>query len=167
MPMPTERQRRLYRAGQSLLALSQGAKPGPDGCAPRFDNNAGGLEACGYLWTGCRVYGLPVDSGVAIGVGVTFALPPANPTKPFLPQLFSVPDDRAPSFLINNIEIGTNGQLVAAGAQSAVVYSDVSVNNLLNLDPCGPGVPIVVTVTNIGLAPLRFLATFFGTALAA
>jgi len=166
-------------AGARRYAGQEGMQA-PGGCAvPAFNAFGAGMPgqpspyACPpghmpYICAPCRVYGLPIDSGVVIGIGVTLQLPAASPQKPFLGQLLIIPSTFAPFFVLNSFFVGTNNQMVANGAQPCEPYSEVSVNNILNLDPAGPGVDIILTVTNIGGAvPLerRFRATLFGTAI--
>ena len=121
-----------------------------------------------WICAPCKVYGMGVDSGVDIAIGATLQLPGIGAQKPFLAQLLIVPSELAPFFTLDRIEVGTNNMMVASAPQPASAYSEVSVNNILNLDAMGPGINFILTVTNIGgPVPLarRFRAAIFGTAI--
>lgn len=160
-----DRARRLYRSGQQLI--EQAYQADASACPPRYDNNVNGLGACGVdTATGCRVYALPINSALAIVAGATVTLPGATPQKPMKPLKFTVASFLGAIFTIDRIEIGSNGQNIGPGAVPAQIFSEVSTWNLGNYDPVGPGVDIILTITNTSLVDTRFFSNFWGIALA-
>lgn len=153
------------RAGQDGGALALASPPAS--CGP-YGLSAVVASGCdlpnGYL-SGCRVYGIPLDSNTNVLPGATVQIT-ARPQKVFVPQLLVVDGTRAPNFLITAPSIGVDPQTVQLGQFSAVLFSEVAVNDLGNMDPIIPGQELTIAVQNaFGLAPagVRFLGMIWGT----
>ena len=88
------------------------------------------------------------------------------PQAAFKIQRVVVSSAVAPFFLVAII-IGARPQTVNGdgGQVSAVLYSEVAQNTLLDFDTIQPGITLTLTVTNIDSSPHRFDASFIGAAL--
>lgn len=155
----------------SMAARSRRNSGAEEDCPVPRGPGAPAEELCApaYWRCGCRIWPLPFDSnnvaaaagGVPAGVRVRI---PAEPQRPFLAESMLVPDTLAPFFDIDDIRVGTTSQLVFDGAQAAQNYTQDAVNNFLNLQPAGPGLNVILDVTNNDVVARRFQATMFGRA---
>ena len=101
----------------------------------------------------------------AIVAGATVTLT-GIPQAAFKIQRVIVSSAVAPFFLVA-ITIGARPQTVNGdgGQVSAVVYSEVAQNTLLDFDTIQPGISLSLNVTTIDCSAHRFDATFIGAAL--
>jgi hypothetical protein len=102
----------------------------------------------------------PLGLGItAVGIGAT-AIIAVNPQLPFKLLRLST---AVAGFTIDNIQIGTTSQFVAAGAIPSEVFAPNAIGVALRGDTAVPGVQIQITVTNTGLAIANFTGALFGT----
>lgn len=131
---------------------------------------------------------LPLDSGVQIKPGEC-AMIPARPLLPFRGDRLAVWSMVAPSFLIEGLRVGNRVVGVRSGTMPADAFAtrldllpmldqqlsrdgfvEVRVSRkaeecfgqLLAFPLCPVGQEIVVTVTNVSVEPLRFVAVILG-----
>lgn len=93
-----------------------------------------------------------------VGIGAT-AVITVNPQLPFKLIRLSTP---VVDFDIENIQIGTVSQFVAAGAVPSEVFAPDATGVELKGDTAVPGVAIQITVTNLGAAAQDFRGAFLG-----
>jgi hypothetical protein len=98
---------------------------------------------------------------LAIAAGATATIN-AQPQVTFRPERFVVPRLVAPSFLINQIVIGKNPQLVAVGQVPADAFTEDSVETGLGLDTANVGQLISLQVQNATAAVADFRAVMIG-----
>lgn len=116
------------------------------------------------LPTRSRLLPLGLDSGaVAIAAGAAANIA-VVPQKPFRPERLVVEPVGAPSFLINNVMVGTDSQFVTAGAIPAAIFIPGAFGVGLKGDTANIGITITVAVTNFSAAAARFLGALLGTA---
>lgn len=93
-----------------------------------------------------------------VGIGAT-AVITVNPQLPFKLVRLSTP---ATGFMIENIQIGTVSQFVAAGGVPSEVFAPDANDVDLKGDTAVPGVAIQITVTNNNVAAADFNGAFLG-----
>lgn len=160
------------RSGQGVAVPSDYGMSVHGGACDPFVNRANpyaNVEGCWPYGQNeiCRDYYIGFDSTevipapglVPVGTQITVS---ANPQKGFVGKRLIVPSTIGASFTIDNLIVANVPQNVAAGGVSAVTFSEVGVGVALSLDPAGPGTLIQLIVTNVGPAPVRFLATLIG-----
>lgn len=98
---------------------------------------------------------------LAIAAGGTATIN-AQPQVTFRPERFIVPRSIAPSFVINQIVIGKNPQLVAVGQVPADTFTEDSIDSGLGMDTANVGQLISLQVQNISGGPQDFRATMIG-----
>ena len=118
-----------------------------EGCEPR------GKKVCGlpvgvYMRAGCRIWGLPFDSGETLIVAGASRVITARPQYPFVGEVLVIPSATGP-WTVNDIKIATQSQLLAEGSQHSDVYSEISQQNWLNMDFADAGIEVKLDVTNI------------------
>lgn len=82
-----------------------------------------------------------------------------NPQLPFKLMRLSTPSTNV---VVDNIQIGTVSQFVAAGGIPAEVFAPNAIGVDLKGDTAVPGVQIQITVTDISAAANTFTGAFFG-----
>jgi hypothetical protein len=100
-----------------------------------------------------------------LGLGVTALLANATAVLTVTPQLpFKLMRLSTPSvgITIDNIQIGTVSQFVAAGGVPSECMAPLAIGSELKGDTCVPGVQIQITVTDVSAAPNTFRAALFG-----
>jgi len=100
-----------------------------------------------------------VQLAVPAGATVTII---AQPQLTFRPERFVVPRLVAPNFLINQIVIGKNPQLVSVGQIPADAFTEDSVDTSLGLDTANVGQLISLQVVNATIAAADFRAVMIG-----
>lgn len=101
----------------------------------------------------------PLGLGItSVGAGAT-AIIAVNPQLPFKLLRLST---AITGFTIDNIQIGTTSQFVAAGAIPSEVFAPNAMGVDLKGDTAIPGVQIQITVTNTGAAAANFTGALFG-----
>lgn len=100
-----------------------------------------------------------VQLAVAIGGVATIT---ASPQVTFRPERFIVPRSIAPNWLINQIVIGKNPQLVSVGQVPADTFTEDSIDTGLGMDTANVGQLISLQVQNISGAIADFRATMIG-----
>lgn len=104
----------------------------------------------------------PLGLGVtAIAAGTT-AVINVNPQLPFKLQRISCESVAAAGLVIDNIQIGTVSQFVAAGAIPVEVFAPDATGVELKGDTAVPGVAIQITVTNPTAGALNFTGALLG-----
>lgn len=107
---------------------------------------------------------LGFDSGavlIAAGAAGNIA---QNPQVPFKGTRLAVAASIAANFVITDIRVGKDSQLVAAGNMPAETFGQTAQGMQIDLDTCQVSMQIRLDFTNIALAPARFLATIVGSA---
>lgn len=100
-----------------------------------------------------------------LGLGITNVLAGAtaiiavNPQLPFKLMRLST---AVAGFTIDNIQIGTTSQFVAAGAVPSEIFAPNAIGVDLKGDTAVPGVQIQITVTNTTVAAANFTGALFG-----
>jgi len=87
-----------------------------------------------------------------------------RPQVPFRPERFIVPSAFAPNFVINDLRIGKNSQLVTAQAVPAQAFQEDATNTPLGLDTAQVSQDITINVSNVSGAPADFRAALIGPA---
>lgn len=101
----------------------------------------------------------PLGLGVVnIGAGATVIIR-ANPQLPFMLETVKTPTT---GMTIDNIQVGTVSQFVAAGAVPTEVFAPDAVAVQLKGDTAVPGVDVAITVTNLGIAAADFSGALIG-----
>lgn len=104
----------------------------------------------------------PLGLGVtAIAAGTT-AVINVNPQLPFKLQRISCESVAAAGLVIDNIQIGTVSQFVAAGAVPVEIFAPDATGVELKGDTAVPGVAIQITVTNPTAGALNFTGALLG-----
>jgi hypothetical protein len=111
-----------------------------------------------------RDYPIGFDSGTPIDAGGTLSIT-VQPQVLFRAERFVVPSDIAGQFLINDIKVGKDSMLAAAGSLPARAFDERAVGVRMMLATSQVSQQIIVSVTNIGGAPQRFNAVIFGKAI--
>lgn len=106
---------------------------------------------------------LGFDSGAAGVAALATANITANPQKVFRPERIAVNSAIAASFTLNILLIGTNNQLIGAGAVSCDTFSTLAVATRMKMDTAQINSTITMNVTNLTGGALRFLASLIGT----
>ncbi len=106
---------------------------------------------------------LGFDSVVTVGPGETLPVN-SQPQQPFQGNRLLVPSAIAAFFLIQDIKIGNKSQLVSSTAVSAQGFSEVGVDDNVQLDKAQTSQFITLSVTDTDAVAHRFTATLFGTA---
>ena len=93
-----------------------------------------------------------------------------QPQVSFQPERLFIPAPVAQHFVVNDIKVGKNSQIIGSGAISAMAFSDADMDASdrlgLRLDPCPLGKEIVISVTNIDQVQQHaFQGAIFGTAM--
>lgn len=101
-----------------------------------------------------------VQTGIAASALATITVQPQIPFKGYR---LSVPAQFAPFFVLVDIRVGKDSQLVAPGAVPATSFSEVATGDNVSMDTASVGQLITVQVQNIdAAAPHDFRATLFG-----
>lgn len=114
--------------------------------------------------TKSREYPLGFDSGAVLILAGANATITQNPQVPFKGRRITVAASTAASFVITDIRVGKNSQLVATGNIPAETFSQTAQGVQMSLDTCQVSMQLQILITNISLAPARFLATIIGDA---
>lgn len=143
--------------------------PGP--CPPYCDVDRQsfiqqGIDPKGYGVTGmcspkARYFPLGfAQDGVAAGATVVVT---QSPQQMFRGERLVIPSNIGIFFDVVDITIGNKPQLVATGANSGVVFSEVATDGIkMNLDTAQPGIDILLRVTNTSQEEQDFRATLYG-----
>lgn len=110
-----------------------------------------------------REYVIGFDSTTTVAAAAQATIT-ARPQVPFRGERLIVPSDIAGSFVIDDIRVGKNSQLVAAGAIPARTFEQTGVGVRLRLDTCQVSMDLILQVTNISGGALRFRASMIGLA---
>lgn len=114
--------------------------------------------------TKSRQYTLGFDSGAGVNAGAQAQIT-TRPQVLFRGERLIVPSDIAGVFTVDDIKIGKNSQLAAAGSIPARVYQEDGVGVRLMLDTCQVAMDVTLLATNVGGAPTRFRAALIGSAI--
>ncbi len=106
-----------------------------------------------------QVIGYDSTSTIAAAASSTLT---QRPQTIFRPERLVVPATIALAFLITDIKVGKNSQLVAAGSIPAAAFSEASTAVSLKMDTCPVGGDISLSVTNFSAGAVRFLGALFG-----
>lgn len=87
-----------------------------------------------------------------------------QPQVIFRPERLVVPSNLAVDFLITDIKVGKNSQLVSTGALPAVMFTEVAFGVRLKMDTCQISMFVTVAVTNQNPAARNFQGGIVGPA---
>lgn len=104
---------------------------------------------------------LNFDTVATVAAGANVQLV-SRPQVVFRPERLLIGGAFAPSFIINDIKVGKNSQFVNSAAAPGDAFGPTAFGVELQLDTCQISMDIVLDVTNISGAALRFIATMFG-----
>lgn len=114
--------------------------------------------------TKSREYPLGFDSGATLILAAAAGTITQRPQVPFKGKRIAVAASTAASFVITDIRVGKNSQLVASGNIPAETFAQTAQGVSMSLDTCQVSMDLQILVSNISLAPARFLATIIGDA---
>ena len=153
----------------AFVGLSRGAKAGIAAAAA-----AAGLSVAAYLAlkkrkqsaaqalmqrrvsAGALLRGVPPRNSreYALGLGSTSVSGSSSaninvqPQVIFRPERLVIPSNLAVDFLITDIKVGKNSQLVSTGALPAVMFTEVAFGVRLKMDTCQISMFVTLSVTN-------------------
>jgi len=87
-----------------------------------------------------------------------------QPQVIFRPERLVVPSNLAVDFLITDIKVGKNSQLVSTGALPAVMFTEVAFGVRLKMDTCQISMFVTISVTNQNPAARNFQGGIVGPA---
>ena len=87
-----------------------------------------------------------------------------QPQVIFRPERLVVPSNLAVDFLITDIKVGKNSQLVSTGALPAVMFTEVAFGVRLKMDTCQISMFVTVAITNQNPAARNFQGAIIGPA---
>jgi hypothetical protein len=87
-----------------------------------------------------------------------------QPQVIFRPERLVVPSNLAIDFLLTDIKVGKNSQLVSTGALPAVMFTEVAFGVRLKMDTCQISMFVTVSVTNQNPAARNFQGGIVGPA---
>jgi hypothetical protein len=87
-----------------------------------------------------------------------------QPQVIFRPERLVVPSNLAIDFLITDIKVGKNSQLVSTGALPAVMFTEVAFGVRLKMDTCQISMFVTISVTNQNPAARNFQGGIVGPA---
>ena len=87
-----------------------------------------------------------------------------QPQVIFRPERLVVPSNLAIDFLLTDIKVGKNSQLVSTGALPAVMFTEVAFGVRLKMDTCQIAMFVTVSVTNQNPAARNFQGGIVGPA---
>tara|TARA_R100001244_G_scaffold132394_1_gene108869 strand:- start:14648 stop:15295 length:648 start_codon:yes stop_codon:yes gene_type:complete len=111
--------------------------------------------------TKSREFAIGFDSGTTIAAGASATLT-QRPQIIFRPERIVVPASLASFFLINDVKVGKNSQLVSAGAIPAATFSETAFGVRLKMDTVQISQDLIMLVTNIDVGAQRFLGAMIG-----
>lgn len=133
-----------------------------DGNAPGGDCRTGGLEVRNDgCPEGMRIWPLGFDSGEDIPVGGTVTIE-GEPQELFRGKAVAWPSANAEDFVIEEMKVGTQSQMLDDTPVPAQVFSEVSEHTCIQFDTSQPGIKHMFRVTNIGTTAQRARFAVFG-----
>jgi len=87
-----------------------------------------------------------------------------QPQVIFRPERLVVPSNLAVDFLITDLKVGKNSQLVSTGALPAVMFTEVAFGVRLKMDTCQISMFVTISVTNQNPAARNFQGGIVGPA---
>jgi hypothetical protein len=87
-----------------------------------------------------------------------------QPQVIFRPERLVVPSNLAVDFLITDIKVGKNSQLVSTGALPAVMFTEVAFGVRLKMDTCQISMFVTISVTNQNPSARNFQGGIVGPA---
>jgi hypothetical protein len=122
--------------------------------------------------SGALLRGVPPRSAreYALGLGSTSVSGSSSaninvqPQVIFRPERLVVPSNLAVDFLITDIKVGKNSQLVSTGALPAVMFTEVAFGVRLKMDTCQISMFVTISVTNQNPAARNFQGGIVGPA---
>ncbi len=87
-----------------------------------------------------------------------------QPQVIFRPERIVVPSNLAVDFLITDLKVGKNSQLVSTGAIPAVVFTETAFGVRLKMDTCQISMFVTVSITNQNPAARNFQGAIIGPA---
>ena len=121
--------------------------------------------------SGCQEFSNATSKEYALGLGFTAvaANSSANinvqPQVVFRPERLVIPASIAEDFLITDIKVGKNSQLVSTGALPAAAFTVRSESTRMMMDTAQISMFVTVSVTNISKEPKNFQGVIFGPSL--
>jgi hypothetical protein len=160
-----------------FVPSSSGAFVGDDdmiGAFARRRRNAAASQALmrKRVAAGALLRGVPPRQSreYALGLGSTSVSGSSSaninvqPQVIFRPERLVVPSNLAVDFLITDIKVGKNSQLVSTGALPAVMFTEVAFGVRLKMDTCQISMFVTISVTNQNPAARNFQGGIVGPA---
>ena len=149
------------RAMANFIPSSSGAFVGNDamiGAARRHNRQQAAAQALMQrrVAAGALLRGVPPRQSreYALGLGSTSVSGSSSaninvqPQVIFRPERLVIPSNLAVDFLITDIKVGKNSQLVSTGALPAVMFTEVAFGVRLKMDTCQISMFVTLSVTN-------------------
>ncbi len=149
------------QVGKKVIAQALKARLGGGG--RRLPPGARRLQYTPRKYDAARVVPIGFDTVAAVPA-FTSATITQRPQEPFRPSRVFIPSDIAGSFLVDDIKVGNRSQLAANGSLPARMFQENATGITLLLDTADPAIDVVLRVTNISGAALRFFAAIVGPA---
>ncbi len=143
--------------------ITQALKARLGGSGKRLPPGARRLQYTPRKYDAARVVPIGFDTVAAVPA-FTSATITQRPQEPFRPSRIFIPSDIAGSFLVDDIKVGNRSQLAANGSLPARMFQENATGISLLLDTADPAIDVVLRVTNISGAALRFFAAVVGPA---
>jgi hypothetical protein len=113
--------------------------------------------------TESREYPMGFDTVGTVAAGANVQII-SRPQVTFRPERLVIAGAIAPSFLLNDLKVGKNSQLVNSAALPGDAFAPTAFGVRLRMDTAQISMDVVLDVTNISAGALRFNAALFGKA---
>ena len=104
---------------------------------------------------GLGITAVPASGSIQVGV---------QPQVIFRPERIVIPSNLGPYFMLTDIKVGKDSQLVSPGAIPAVVFAENAFGVRLKMDTAQIAQFITLLVTNISSGPQNFMGAIIGPA---
>lgn len=151
--------------GASRRPTPRGVRRAPPGSAPRAPAPrpapAGKTVLKQSKPKDARLLAIGFDS-VSTIAATSLGVVTSQPQVVFRPDRLVVPSAIAPDFLINDIKVGKNSQLISSTPVPAEIFTEDGTGVTLKMDTAQVSQIISLTLYNLDAAPHRFYATMLG-----
>jgi hypothetical protein len=140
-----------------------GANPAPVARLAASPGYPGGQQLRMKAPSKGREYVIGFDSVATVAAAAT-AILTSRPQVVFRPDRMVIPASIAPAFLINDLKVGKNSQMVNSTAVPAEAFTQGAFGVRLKMDTAQISQDITLSVTNISAVATRFNAALIGPA---